>query len=206
MTIRSALFALGLMCAAAACGRMPEGFDGGGTGGVPGTGGAIGAGGLTCAGGTVSFKLLPGALDSTQMWCQGRPGMCSGGWHVSLKDAAGHVLARPGLCTTMCDTCSQPICPPLPTICMMSQPLSADGATSSWDGRIADERTCGQTSTYCQTPACAPPGRYTAVMCAYPTPIPDGGQACFQDSGAEPVCVEVPFDYPAPGPVVGVLP
>ena len=59
----------------------------------------------------------------------------------------------------------------------------------------------------CYAAHCAPPGHYVARMCAYALPPDsDGGyQVCELHAASTPTCVDVPFDLPATGQVIGVL-
>ena len=67
--------------------------------------------------------------------------------------------------------------------------------------------TCGNHVS-CLEAAFAPAGHYVARMCATP------GDLRTADGGFEPTCtatgpiecVDVPFDFPGPSPVVGTLP
>lgn len=67
--------------------------------------------------------------------------------------------------------------------------------------------TCGNNLA-CYQPGFAPAGRYVAKMCATPGNLKtaDGGfpSTCTATGPIE--CVDVPFDFPGPSPVVGTLP
>ncbi len=51
---------------------------------------------------------------------------------------------------------------------------------------------------------CAAPGRYIATMCGSRS-TPDGGQFGRCSLNATPTCVSVPFDYPGPMVVEGMI-
>jgi hypothetical protein len=56
----------------------------------------------------------------------------------------------------------------------------------------------------CTQPACIEPGTHLiATMCAYPSIGPDAGFGCMGSN--TPNCVDVPFDFPAAAPVVGMI-
>lgn len=82
----------------------------------------------------------------------------------------------------------------LTTTGQLRQQLAADGSIeTTWDGILYQPGLCPGSDQTCSASSCAAPGTYVAKMCGEP---PEG-------SGQ---CVDVPFDYPVPGTVVGRLP
>ncbi len=78
--------------------------------------------------------------------------------------------------------------------------LPTAGQTQTWDGTYVLPSACGNPPQPCVSPGCASAGRFIAQMCACAPAdqTPDGCQ--------NPVCVRVPFDYPAQAIVSGMLP
>jgi hypothetical protein len=89
--------------------------------------------------------------------------------------------------------------------CPASAPLPEGGVEVTWDGTVwTSGETCGSGNA-CSRQGCAPAGQYTAHLCAFGGPVDAGG--CPGPSiSSTPVCVDVPFAYPAPGTVAGSLP
>jgi hypothetical protein len=82
--------------------------------------------------------------------------------------------------------------------------MKPQGESYKWDGTLWEQGKCGaQQNIACVNQVCStPPGKYIARMCANRA-TSDAGSFCMSDP--TPTCVDVPFDYPAPGPVTGVL-
>ena len=60
------------------------------------------------------------------------------------------------------------------------------------------------TNLACESQLCVNPGTsLIATMCGYPSGNPDSGSFCAP--GPTPTCVNVPFTYPTPDIVTGVL-
>jgi hypothetical protein len=193
-----------VLCASAllaACGGTTT-ASGGGVLDDSGAGGSTGTGGTACVTATVTFG-IDRAAGTSDAWCLGAPQGCSAEW-LTVKDSSGSGLARANNCGTPCATCTPMGCP---AYCAMPSELKVGGATTTWEGQIFVAGTCG-ASMSCQSPSCAAPGRYTAVMCAFPNPSPDGGLglSCATGAAAAQTCVEVPFDYPGTATVSGTLP
>jgi hypothetical protein len=76
-----------------------------------------------------------------------------------------------------------------------------------WDGATHSTSTCGNNVS-CYQPGFAPAGHYVARMCATPGNLtPADGSVRSTCTATGPVeCVDVPFDFPGPSPVVGTLP
>ena len=76
----------------------------------------------------------------------------------------------------------------------------------SWDGSSYATSTCGNKMT-CYQPIIAPAGHYVAKMCATPGNITtvDGGFPTTCTATGPDECIDVPFDFPGPSPVVGTL-
>jgi hypothetical protein len=84
-------------------------------------------------------------------------------------------------------------------------PLTPDGLTSSWDGTMYVQSTCGPTANACSDRQCAAAGSYIARMCAYPRVPTDASVVGYCEAGPTPNCVDVPFEYPYAGTVSGTL-
>jgi hypothetical protein len=174
-----------------------------GTGGGAGASGTGGSGGSseTCTSSHVTFQMIAWRPDGgvAPDYCAGKG--CGGTW-LSLKTAAGEPIALSFLCGVNCDGCSPVPCPPI--ACFPPVHLPPEGTTQEWDGTYFATATCG-AATLCEKSECAVPGsQFVATMCVYPSSDPDSGFGCTSNTGT-PNCVDVPFDYPAPGPVVGTI-
>jgi hypothetical protein len=182
-------------------GNGTGGAAGSGTDGSAGTGGTGGNGGnATCTKATVTFQMIAWRPDggTPADYCAGMG--CGGQW-LSIKTAAGEQLDRSFLCGVKCDGCLPVPCPPI--ACFLPQHLPAEGTTETWDGTYFASETCG-AGMQCKQPTCvAASSHLVATMCAYPSVGPDSGFDCMGSS--TPSCVDVPFDYPSPGPVVGTI-
>ncbi len=170
---------------------------------LEGGAGGAGAGGAdagTCSSGTVTFRVnqAPGA---TAPWCLGQPGSCSSAW-LNIRNSAGELLLS-NACSTPCDTCTPLGCP---AICAMPLELAAQGVSQNWNGTYYVADHCGPGSSGCLNPRCAAPGQYTAVVCGFLNPYPDGGFGCASATNAGPICREQPFTYPSNTPIVVTMP
>jgi hypothetical protein len=166
------------------------------------TTGGSGGGGVntTCPKSTVTFQMIPWHPEggAPADYCTGMG--CGGTW-LSIKTAAGEELDRSFFCGVTCSDCLAKACPPI--ACILPDHLKAEGATESWNGTYFFSSTCGG-SMHCSQPACVEAGAHLiATMCAYPSTDPDAGFGCM--SSTTPNCVDVPFDYPAAAPVVGII-
>jgi len=178
-----------------ACGSGTSLESGSGTGGS----GATDAGACDRTGVTFQVTAPSGATTS---WCLGQPGSCSSAW-LGIRDSSG-VLVLANECGTPCDTCTMMGCP---NICRVPSELSGQGATQTWNGTHYVAGQCGASATACLSPRCATPGQYTAEICGFPNPAPDGGLGCSTaPSGTQPICVEQPFEYPSSTPIVVTMP
>ena len=134
---------------------------------------------------------------------------CTSPTHFQILTAAGEPITfvTPS-CATMCGTgttCQFQVCPGI--ACIASHGTEFTGTQMVWDGTSYAMSTCGM-GTQCYQKSTAPSGHYIARMCGTPGKLdnPDAGfQANCVATGAA-VCVDVPFDYPGPTPVVGKLP
>jgi hypothetical protein len=131
---------------------------------------------------------------------------CEPQTHISILDEAGRPLT---IALAYCALTCSPMCipPPCPPIGCDPVGASFSGEQLIWDGQVYGPSTCGVFNTSCHQARYAPVGRYLAVMCATPgrTVAGDGGPLTCQPTGAR-TCIEVPFDFPSPMPVVGHLP
>jgi hypothetical protein len=129
---------------------------------------------------------------------------CGSGSLITILDDAGHAVeTNIPFCSTTCSTCAPTLCPPI--VCA-AQAVPAEN-DFTWDGTSVTPATCGN-NVACYQPGHAPAGHYVARMCATPGTITtaDGGfpSTCTATGSIE--CVDVPFDFPGPSPVVGTLP
>jgi hypothetical protein len=90
-----------------------------------------------------------------------------------------------------CGACAQTMPYPIGAACQLLTPM---GASTTWDGTVWQQGTCGPGATTCYSVVKAPPGKYVANMCA-----------SFENSTMTS-CTAVPFEYPGPSPVVGKVP
>lgn len=207
----------GLSCLALAavvgCGGSSSGSSGGGGGGSGGSGANSGTGASAGTGASGGSAGSPGSanfdfqINNGKSYCRSTDG-CDFGSNISVKDASGKVLGRSaGFCHTPCDTCEQLPCPGIACQVLHGEPVTGEQIT--WDGSYYQGGTCNG-STQCLTKLFAPPGKYTAVMCATPgdlvddASLPSDLKAC-KPSGPQE-CVEVPFDFPSAQTVSASLP
>ena len=132
---------------------------------------------------------------------------CTSPGHFQILTAAGQPITfSVSGCTTTCSSTCQPVFCPV-GLCIAPHGTMFTGTTIDWDGSSYTSSTCGM-NVPCNQKNQAPAGHYIARMCGTPGKLdnPDGGfQANCVATGAQ-VCVDVPFDYPGPTPVVGKLP
>ncbi|HVU50683.1 MAG TPA: Kazal-type serine protease inhibitor family protein, partial [Polyangia bacterium] len=151
---------------------------------------------------TITLKL---DVPADRPYCDQTMG-CTGPTHFQIFTAAGQPLSpSQPLCSVTCGgTCQYNPCPAI--ACIASHGTMFTGASMDWDGSFFTMSTCGM-NVGCYQKNKAPPGMYMARMCATPGKLdnPDAGfQANCVASGSQ-VCVDVPFQYPGPTPVVGKL-
>lgn len=193
--------ALGLVGMVVACGATTsagDGADGGGGGGACETAA------------TFELRVQSGA------YCAGAPAGCDAEW-LTILGPDGQPLARDNSCKTNCDACGPVGCP---AICAQPSPI-AGAVKKTWDGRVYTQSTCKTaTDTFtCGLARCAAKGRFVARMCAYPSTLSGDGGAdaasdaassvptrCAVPAGTQPSCVDVPFDWPSQGSIVGTIP
>jgi hypothetical protein len=187
--------ASGLMCVGL---LMAAGCAGDATANATGAGGAGGGsevsasgGGPPCPGGIVDFELraAPGEPFFVQ---EAYPPCADANWlRLSDNDGAAQAFIYPGA-SLACDTCTVTT---WSAVCTTSTAEPVMTSHAEWDGHRFAGGTCGGGAT-CARRECVPAGHYQATMCA----------AMASSLSAPLRCVQVPFDYPAPGPVVGLLP
>jgi hypothetical protein len=142
---------------------------------------------------------MSAAGDKSSDYCVGAN--CGSSW-VTVKSADGQALNLSGGCQTTCQDCQPIACS---NLCIAPQEMKAEGESLSWDGSYFVQSTCGQNYS-CNNTACAAPGSYVATMCASPNDSGDAGVAGFcSNTGADPVCVDVAFEYPSDTVVEGVI-
>jgi hypothetical protein len=151
-----------------------------------------------------TFHLSADLGAGSSRYCLGEASCANGVW-LTILAPDGQVIA-PALpvCALDCSSCSMPNCHS--RICI-NPVLPLQGLDLSWSGESWLEGTCGTAASSCHSRSCPPAGRYTARMCAHALPAGEtaGPEGCGDRAAAEATCVEVPFDYPATEPVVGVL-
>jgi hypothetical protein len=152
---------------------------------------------------TITLKV---SVPADRPYCDQTSG-CTAPTHFQILTADGKALAfSQPTCTVSCSsTCQAAICPL--GICLAPHGTMFTGTSMDWDGSYYTMSTCGN-DIGCYQKNQAPQGKYIARMCGTPGKLdnPDGGfQANCVASGAQ-VCVDVPFVYPGPTPVVGKLP
>jgi hypothetical protein len=151
--------------------------------------------------GSVMLRLVAGS--SGARYCENMP--CEFANLVSVVGPGGQMLTTSresnGCFLVDCAGCAGGGCS---GACPAATPLPDGGVALSWDGTVwTSGKTCGSNMA-CSAQICAPAGQYTAHMCAYRAPDAGG---CFGGAiSGPPVCVDVPFAYPAQGSVVGSLP
>ncbi len=178
----------------AACLGLFAGCGGSGSSDSPGSGGGTSAGNAH-----VVFQIGNGKSYCTTSNCGsiGGPG---------IKDASGKALRlSAGDCYTPCDTCEMLPCPG--AACQEAHGVAITGGELKWDGHHFEQGTCNG-SVSCFRRVFAPPGKYTARMCATPGDLVDAPPSQLkqcQASGPQE-CVDVDFDYPSTAPVTAQWP
>jgi hypothetical protein len=178
-------------------GAMTDGGAGsGGLGGSGGSSGSGGSGGVSPGSVTLVLEIAAG-----KSYCQSAG--CGPMSSIAIKDASGAFVSRsPGDCYTDCDGCEMLPCPG--AACQL-QGYAVTGETVTWDGTRWLGSTCNGT-TQCVGRSYAPPGQYTAVMCATPgTLAPDQNQVDQCTASGPEECVEVPFEFPSSQSYTGTL-
>lgn len=176
--------------------------DGGGGGhdaatGTAGQGGTAGASpdGQSCQQDAVEFRLQ--ASDGAAWYVfDSAQGCAPVGW-LSLRDLAGNEIAIGNPTEHCCTLAECADCSFQHVVCQTGWTTPALPVSRSWDATLFPPGHCGTSQTACvMDRACAPAGQYVAHMCARHAP----------DLQEQVTCVDVPFDLPAAGPVVGTLP
>jgi hypothetical protein len=154
----------------------------------------------TCdAAGPVSIEVGLEGVD-TVLACSSFCGPPGAGW--GLFDAAGHLLPFKANCgDVLCDSCQESPCPGM--ACQMPQVRSISSPLRfQWDGKVMEQSTCG-AGTICAQRGCAPPGGYTAKVCAY---VAKPGLVVEETCDEwDVVCTEIGFDYPTATVIRGKL-
>lgn len=201
-------------------GSLPgTGGGGGETGGSSGAGGASGSGGhetcLFCSGGTSGSGGAGGSGGNGGSGASGSPGtvtinftvvgpdsycattsLCTAGPTIDILDSSGHsFFSVVRSCTDVdCTTCQPLACPGY--YCPPPSGVPVTSAKTIWDGSYTTKSTCGAGFS-CDQTAYAPPGTYTAKMCATPGTLtgPSGSQVCMSSGPAK--CGTVTFEFPS---------
>jgi hypothetical protein len=152
---------------------------------------------------TITLKVT---VPAATPYCDQTMG-CSSPTHFEILTAGGQPLqfSTPP-CTTICgSSCTSTICPL--GLCIAPHGTMFAGTTMDWDGTYYTMSTCGANIS-CFEPNKAAPGKYIARMCGTPGKLdnPDAGFLANCVASGPEVCVDVPFEYPGPTPVVGNLP
>ena len=166
-------------------------------GGRPGSGGQRVDGGGDISPGTTSIKI---EIYGSDPHCFSSN--CGEGPAIAISDSEGHVLDVRGSCGSLsCESCSPRLCPGPPC---QPQTLPLKEASLVWDGSSFVWSTCGMDAS-CTRRSYATPGRYTATFCTEDALVAvDGGPSRCVARGPMK-CIELPFDFPSPVPVVGSL-
>jgi len=188
--------------ATAGSGGAGAGGGAGGHGGAGGTGGQAGAGGTGGVSDTITLQLV---LPARQSFCDQTMGCNGAAPHFTILENGQPLTIATPPCPTICSaTCKSEICP---LLCVAPHGVAVTGPELKWDGTFYKTSTCGQ-GTSCYAPGQVPAGKYVARMCATPGTLstPDGGFVSTCTATGPTACVDVPFEYPGPTPVVGHLP
>ncbi len=159
----------------------------------------------SCGTGVVTFRLY-GPANSVTISASGDE---EPNWLAVAPRSGTELELYPEEMTENCETCFSGEGFGVP-IGWSDSVLEDAGATRTWDGQYFAPGTCpppvpaGRYSR-CQTPSCAAPGQYLATMCACDeNPLIDQAFPPYATSDcANPVCVDVPFDYPSATVVTG---
>lgn len=203
------------------------GGGGRGAGGSAGLGGAIGSGGheicLVCSGGISGSAGATGSGggggSSGGSGGSGSPGtvtieftvvgpdsycatasLCSAGPSIDVLDSTGNsFFSVVRSCTDVdCTTCQTLACPGY--YCPPPSGVAVTGARLIWDGSYTTRSTCGAGFS-CDETVYAPPGKYTAKMCAAPGTLT--GQVCTNSGPGK--CGTVTFEFPSGTVVKGTV-
>lgn len=169
----------------------------GGSGGVS-TGGT--AGGVSPGKATIEFT-----VTGPNSYCMTMQCLAGTVPSIDIKDASGHSLFNiTASCSDVsCSTCQPSPCPGY--YCPPPSGVVVTGSKLEWDGSHTVASTCG-AGTSCIETVYAPPGRYTAEMCATPgklTGLDGGVQQCVTTGPAK--CSSVDFDFPSSTVVRGTV-
>jgi hypothetical protein len=166
----------------------------------------------TCGTGVVTFRIDPGPPGQ---WAVCGSGDEEPNWLAVFSRSGVPVYRYPREETAACDGCEGWSVP----IGFWEATLGDAGETQTWDGTEytpGSQPTCTTTppappaTPNCTVQACAPPGEYLAVMCACgpdgpdPSGLPSNYEYAVANC-AHPTCVRVPFDYPSPMVVEGIV-
>jgi len=204
-------FGVGLLALAsvvAACGgkvgsdapRRAEGRDGtGGTAGAAGWANGGSSGAEACLGDPITIQIVPDPNGVTE-WCLGTQGGCALG--LALSDASGE-LRLTNSCDRDCESCQPTDC--IPLFCHEPELLGPEGMTLTWSGVHFTPSTCGAVADSCAQRECATPARYAVEICGFPNPSLDPDFPCAAAIASPETCLSVPFNYPAPEPIIVTL-
>jgi hypothetical protein len=111
------------------------------------------------------------------------------------------------ICATSCSSCQPMLCPAIACIAPHGVDITAVPPELQWNGTYYQSSICGAGNA-CYASLTASAGHYIARMCATPGTLspPDAGFQSTCTASGPAQCVDVPFDYPGPTPVVGKLP
>lgn len=151
--------------------------------------------GQSCQQDAVVFRL---EAPTGAMWFAVESGQdCAPPSWLSVRDVAGGEIAIGNPTEHCCTLAECADCSFGHVVCPAASTTPAVPVSRSWDATMFPLDHCGTSQTACAMErACAPAGQYVAHMCAYHIP----------NSSEQMTCVDVPFDLPAAGPVVGTLP
>jgi len=151
--------------------------------------------GQSCQQDAVEFRL---EAPAGATWFAADSGQdCAPPSWLSVRDAAGSEIAIGNPTEHCCTLAECSDCSFQHVVCPAAWTTTAVPVSRSWDATMFPLDHCEASQTACAMQrACAPAGRYVAHMCARRTSTPQ----------EEMTCVDVPFDLPAAGLVVGTLP
>jgi hypothetical protein len=116
-----------------------------------------------------------------------------------VEDTQGTILFQPKA-QFSCDSCA--LGGNYFDVVDLSLVNSSSDLLIDWKGTQQVPGTCGPQGTSCVSAACASPQKLVAHLCAWP----DCASVFDGIPKGPPTCVDVPFEYPAGGRVVGYLP
>jgi hypothetical protein len=160
---------------------------------------------------TIDFQLK---LPASTSYCDETMG-CTSPTHFTIKTTQNSMMTPQNyalpismpFCATDCSTCQPPSCPAIACIAPHGVDITAMPPELRWNGTYYQSGVCG-AGIACSVSFTAAAGHYVVRMCATPGTLspPDAGfqSTCTASGSAQ--CVDVPFDYPGPSPVVGKLP